>query len=292
MPQASAPSVPGPERHVMVGDLGGPRLVGVDHDQRRVACLPRLRDMGHHVDLGRRRIAAPDDDQVGLRHLARIGAHESADARLPAVAGEARTNGLVLLRVLHDMAQPIDPVALHQAHRAGVVVGPDRLAPVLLGGADEGVGHDIERVVPADGAERARPLLAGALKRLREPARMVHPLGVARDLGADHARGVIVLPRPPDGADPARREPLDLERAGGRAVVGAGGGNEFARHGAFSSQRGPPAAPAPCRRDGSHPDPISHGRPSHAMRHTEPAHGRRGCPSCRARRRKFFEFVL
>ena len=246
----------GPERHVMVGDPGGPRLVGVHDHERRAPRLPRLGDVGHDVDLGRRRIAAPDDDQVRLRHLARIAAHISADTGPPAVAGKARADGLVLPRVAHDVAQAVDPVALHQAHGAGVVVGPDRLAAVRLRGADEGIGDQVERIVPADGSEFAGALLAGALQRLREAPRVVHALGIARDLGADHARGVVVLPRASDGADPVRREPLDLQRAGRRAVVGAGGGNEFTRHGASSSGSGPAVLPTRCRRGDDPPDPT------------------------------------
>ena len=207
--------------------------------------------MGHDVDLGRRRIAAPDDDQVRLRHLARIAAHISADTGPPAVAGKARADGLVLPRVAHDVAQSVDPVALHQSHGAGVVVGPDRLAAVRLRGADEGIGDQVERIVPADGAELAGALLAGALQRLRESPRVVHPLGVARDLGADHTRGVVVLPRAPDGADPVRREQLDLQRAGRRAIVGAGGGNEFQLDTARS-----PRGPGPGRLG----DPLPAGR--------------------------------
>ena len=218
----------------MVGDLGGPRLVRVDHHEGRIPRLPRLGDVGHDVDLGGGRIATPDDDQVRLRHLARVRAHVCADPGPPAVAGKARADGLVLPRIAHDVAEPIDAVALHQAHGAGVVVGPDRLKAVRLRRADERVGDQVERIVPADGAEGAVALLAGALQRLREAPRVMHALGVARDLGADDARSVVVLPRAPDGTDPVRCQPLDLQRAGRRAVVGAGGGNEFARHGASS----------------------------------------------------------
>ena len=225
----------GAERHVMVRDLGGARLVRVDHHERRAPRLPRLGDVGHHVDLGGCRIATPDDDQVRLRHLARVRPHVGADAGPPAVAGKARADGVVLPRVAHDVAQAVDAVALHQAHGAGVIVGPDRLGPVRLSRTDEGIGDEVQRIVPADGAELAGALLAGALQRLRETPRMVHALGVACDLGADHARGVVVLPRPSDGADPVQCQPLDLERTGRRAVVGAGSGNEFARHDAISS---------------------------------------------------------
>ena len=47
-------------------------------------------------------------------------------------------------------------------------------------------------------------------------------LGVARDLGADHAGGVGVVRRAVHAADGARVEHLDLERAGRRAIVRTG----------------------------------------------------------------------
>ena len=53
---------------------------------------------------------------------------------------------------------------------------------------------------------------------------MMHALGVARDLGADHARRVVVVRRAAHAADGVVVEHLDLERAGRRAVVRTGGG--------------------------------------------------------------------
>src|SRR3546814_13932545 len=51
---------------------------------------------------------------------------------------------------------------------------------------------------------------------------MMNPLGVARDLGADNAVGIVVAARAAHLADARARQPLDLERAGARAVVRAG----------------------------------------------------------------------
>ena len=53
---------------------------------------------------------------------------------------------------------------------------------------------------------------------------MMHALGVARDLGADHARRVAVVGGAANAADGALVEDLDLERAGRRTIVRAGGG--------------------------------------------------------------------
>ncbi len=78
----------GQRREVQVGDLGRAGAVGIDDDELGAALLFRRRDMGHHVDLGRDRVAAPDDDQVGFGDLARIDAAFRADPGEPAGIGE------------------------------------------------------------------------------------------------------------------------------------------------------------------------------------------------------------
>ena len=55
-----------------VGLLGGRGAVGIDDDEPGPAFLTRRRDMGHQIDLGRDRVAAPDDDQIGFGDLAPI----------------------------------------------------------------------------------------------------------------------------------------------------------------------------------------------------------------------------
>ena len=52
---------------------------------------------------------------------------------------------------------------------------------------------------------------------------MMDPLGIARDLGADHARGLGLLLRAPHPADTAALDYLDVERARRRTIVRAGG---------------------------------------------------------------------
>ena len=54
--------------------------VDVDGDDLGAALLAGARRVGHHVDLGVHRVGAPDHDQVGLRHLARIGPGDPAGA--------------------------------------------------------------------------------------------------------------------------------------------------------------------------------------------------------------------
>ena len=46
-----------------------------------LACRRVNDGMGHHVDLGVHRVAAPDHDQVGLLHLARVDARDGTRAR-------------------------------------------------------------------------------------------------------------------------------------------------------------------------------------------------------------------
>src|SRR5689334_6082969 len=58
---------------------------------------------------------------------------------------------------------------------------------------------------------------------MEQTVRMVGALGVARDLRADHARGVVVVLRPAHAADRVLVEDLDLERAGRGAVVRTAG---------------------------------------------------------------------
>src|SRR5262249_20154345 len=116
-----------------VGLLGRSGAVGIDHDQLG-ATLLGAHGVGHDVDLGVHRVAAPDHHQVRvLVDLAHVGAALDAGAGDPAGVGEHDANGREPARILHLMAQPVDAVALHQTHGAGVVVGPDRLAAVLAG---------------------------------------------------------------------------------------------------------------------------------------------------------------
>ena len=157
----------------------------------------RARDrVRHHIDLGVDRIGAPDHDQIGLRHLARIGPGEPPGAGDEAGPGRIDADGREEAGIFLGVAQAVDAVAHHQAHRAGVEIGPHRFRAVLALGFQEFFGDEIERVVPGDRLERARAFRARAAQRLRQPVGMMDALGVARDLRADDAGRVGVVRRP------------------------------------------------------------------------------------------------
>ena len=210
----------GAHQHRQVGLLHGAVHVDVDGDDLGAALLARARRVGHHVDLGVHRIGAPDHHQVGLRHLARIGAGDAAGAGGKAGIGRVDADRGMEAGIFLGVAQPVDAVAHDEAHGAGVVIRPHRLRAVALLGLDEFLGDEIERVVPRDRRERAVRL---AHQRPHQPVGMVHALGVARDLGADHAGGVVVVLGAAHAADGVRVEHFDFERAGRRAIVRTGG---------------------------------------------------------------------
>ena len=79
----------GPQHQADVGGLDGGRAIDVDHCELGAALLAGLGDVGHRIDLRGHRIAAPHDDEIRLRHLARIGAEQLADAGAPARFGRA-----------------------------------------------------------------------------------------------------------------------------------------------------------------------------------------------------------
>src|SRR5579863_1112694 len=121
------------------------------------------------------------------------------------------------------MAQTLQTVPLHQPHRARIIMWPYGLAAVALGGASQPFGDEVERVVPRDRFEggMADALAADPAQRHRQALGVVLPLGVAADLGANDTIGVALGAGAANAADAVRTDPLDLERAGARAVVRA-----------------------------------------------------------------------
>jgi hypothetical protein len=219
----------GAQRQVHVRGLRGPRPVGIDDDEPRPPLLPGAGDVGHQVDVGVDRVAAPDDDEIRvLGHLGRRHPPAPPVPGLEAGVGERHADRALEARVALGVGEALDPVALHEAHRAGVPVGPDRLGPVAALGGEERLGDPVQRLVPADPGEVPRALGARAHQRVREPVGVVEALAVAGDLGADHARRVGDALAAPDLAEAAVGQPLDLQRADRRAVVGADGGAELA----------------------------------------------------------------
>ena len=191
----------GPDQHRQVGLPHGAVHVDVDGDDLGAALFAGARRVRHHVDLGVHRIGAPDHHQIGLRHFARIGAGKLAGAGDEAGPGRIDADGREEAGIFFGMPQPMDAVAHDVAHGAGIVVRPDRLRAVGLLGAQELLGDEIERVVPRDRRELAAAFGAGAAQRMLQAIGVMNALGVARDLGADDARGVGVVLGAPDPAD-------------------------------------------------------------------------------------------
>ena len=209
------------QREVNVGLRRGAGAIRVHHDQFRAA-FPCGHRVSHHVDLRVDRIAAPDHHEVGvLVDFAHVHTALEARTRHPARVGQRHADGREPARIFELVAQEVDPVTLHEAHRAGVVVRPHRLGAVQRGLLLELLGDRVERLFPRDARELFRAFRARALQRMPQAVGVMHALGVAGDLLADHAVRVSVAHRAAHAADGVRVPDLHLERAGAGAVVGA-----------------------------------------------------------------------
>ena len=129
------------------------------------------------------------------------------------------------------MAETVDAIALHKPHGAGEVIRPDGLCAMGRAGAFDGFRDLVQGLIPGNLAKFARPLGTDTLQGMGQTLRMMDPLAISRDLGADHARRVIVAGVAPHAADGVVVKDLDLKGAGGRTIVGAGRGPEFGLHG-------------------------------------------------------------
>ena len=140
--------------------------IGIDNDDFGAARFACLNGMAHDVHLRRRRVGAPNDDQVRFRHFARIDALQLAGAGLETEPRHIDADGGVELGITLGVAQAVDAVAHQKAHGAGKIIRPHRLGTKALFGFKKGFGHFIERRLPANRAEFAVALGAAALQRL------------------------------------------------------------------------------------------------------------------------------
>ena len=136
------------EAHIGLGHGGG--FVDVDDDDLGPALLLGAHGVGHDIDLGMHGIGAPDDDAVALGHLLGIDAAQHAGAGDVAGPGGAGADGVILAGIALGGAQAVDAVAMHMAHGAGIVVGPDGLGAVLGFDLGEAGGDFVEGFVPGD----------------------------------------------------------------------------------------------------------------------------------------------
>ena len=219
----------GTDQHRQVGLLHRGVHVDVDHRDLGIALFARAGRMRHHIDLRIRRIGAPDHHQIRLRHFARIGAGKLAGAGNETGEGRIDADRGKKAGIFLGVAQAMNAVAHHIAHGAGIEVGPHRLRAVLGFGALKRVRDNVECVVPGDWRKFPAAFGAGAPQRLFEPIGMMDALGVAGDLGADHACRIKIVFRTAHAADRAAVEHFHFKRAGGRAIVRARGGADLDR---------------------------------------------------------------
>ena len=205
----------------------------VDDDELGAAHFARLRDMGHRIDLGRDRVTAPYDDQVGFGHFAPVAATLEPASGMPAGIGQCAADRRMLPRIVHRVAQPLQPVVLHQSHRAAVEMRPHRLGPVALRRPRQLLGDFVERDVPGDRHESgaADAFAPKTPHWLGQPVRVVLALGVAGHLGANNAPCISLGGGPANPPDARSIDPLDLQRAGARAVMRADAGQNIERQG-------------------------------------------------------------
>src|SRR6266478_501130 len=81
----------------------------------------------------------------------------------------------------------------------------------------------VERLVPRHPGELTGALRTRAAQRMHQPIGMVNTLGIARDLGADHAGGIALQLGAAHPADTGTIDHLDIQRAGRRTIVRTGG---------------------------------------------------------------------
>jgi len=222
--------------------------------------------MRHDVDLRRHGVRAPDDHAVGLGHLARIGTGQNSGSSDIASPGRRDADGRVLAGVALDVPEPVDAVAHHQAHCAGIVIGPDRFRSERALRLEQLGGGDVQRLFPGNALETARTLRTAALQGMKQPLGMVYPLGVAGDLRADHALGVGLVLGPAHTTDAIGVKHFHFQRAGGGAVVRAGrkasglGMKFHGRNMPPSRAAGKPQGPDPCSPPAPNPADKYHGK--------------------------------
>ena len=222
------------ERHVgtrpqdigVVGGLHAGRAIDVD-DNELGAVFAGTGDMGHDIDLGRHRVTAPTDDQIGLGHFTGIRPHNLTDSGAPTGVGGKGADISDLARVAQIMAEAVDAVALYPAHGAGEIIRPNGGGIIFLAAFTERLGDPVEGFRPVDGREFAAPFGAGSQQRLRQPVRVVDALAVAGGFGAHHAGGVAVVLGAAHTADRAVVEDFDFERTHRRTVVRTRGTNDI-----------------------------------------------------------------
>ena len=167
----------------LLGRLGAAR---VDGNQFGAAPLGLL-GQAPEVQVAGDGVAAPDDDQFAFGKEAGVHADLGAIGRGHGSAAGHGADGAVEQRGAELVEEARrHRLALQQAHGAGIAVGQDGLR-VARGNRLQACGNVAQRFVPRHANELAAALGADALERVLQALGVVGALGVAADLGAQHA---------------------------------------------------------------------------------------------------------
>src|SRR5262249_38452642 len=133
------------------------RLIHVDVDCRDLCTtfLARVHGVRHDIDLRVHRVGAPDHNQIGFRHFARVNAGYASYPGCKAGVGEIDADRRMKAGILLRVTQAIDAVTHHQTHRPGVVVRPDTFGAVASLGLKEFFSPKIKPVIPGYALELA-----------------------------------------------------------------------------------------------------------------------------------------
>ena len=135
--------------------------VGVDRDRsrRRARCiLAGARNQVMRLTCVWTGLPPHITTRSRLRQLTRVGAaqHRGAPA-MPARIGERVAICRMLARIAHDVTQPLDPVELNEAHRAGIEERPHRRGPSRSAARMKRSATSSSGIVPRDHVEKTRP---------------------------------------------------------------------------------------------------------------------------------------
>ncbi|MCY1376513.1 hypothetical protein D9M69_640070 [compost metagenome] len=104
--------------------------------------------MGHNIDLSGGGIGAPYDNHISFCHLARVWTCQTSRSGKIAGPSHVCAETVELVGITLGKTQSIDGIALHQSHRARIVIRPDALTAICLFGFDKAFCNQIERCVP------------------------------------------------------------------------------------------------------------------------------------------------
>src|SRR4051794_38686423 len=120
------------------------------------------------------------------------------------------------------MGKAIDAIAHHQAHRSGIVIGPNGFGTELAFRIIEPSADFVERLIPGNSGELAGALWSGAAHRVQEAVRVMDALGIPSNLGADDPRSICLQVGTTYPTDATTFDDFDVERTCRGAIVRTG----------------------------------------------------------------------